>query len=965
MDIHGYSEDEESPILRQFVNDEIAREEMTPSPRSELLSPTEANRSQRDVDRVRHSQRGPSERFRRQKERAYADVPAQQLLAALIEREYECKRLRKGLVRAFERVEKEAGRTEEAERVTQQTLDKFREVSRAKVDAERALAKAAEELRLWKFQFEHAQKEIARAQEVVQLVESQRDDAEKAAAQTRTLARQLKEQKLVDDAVEAGRKLGYKAGFRRAQQEMALRQGLELEGDEEFSDDDEVVVLPPVRRYPDVDGVSLLDPRAPGPVPMPVPQVAPSAPPENVHSPSIQLSMFPIEIPSASVLNGAPNQSQRPPLHVDTQRQQQPPPTQRRPVPPVVVSPVEPLFIHRRVSAAPPSRPVSMQHTPEPEVAPRQSAPAPPPPDRLRFVPPPREPSPIPPPPPLPETQPPRHYSPQPHQQRAMSPSRPPPPDNYIPSVSPDGEIPLPPPFLLSNPILGGSGSEPPGAARPPSWYANNNAGDRASLYQAQRRPRSNAGSARSAGVVHGRHVSLDSAAAQIAASTRAAPRVVVSEGAAALEAIREDASASGRSAATATATARRSVSGQEGLQRRNEVPSQYGQQRRSEVPSQHGQQRRSEVPSQYGHPHRHSRAASMGMSRESLAGPPPPPEKDRMYDYRRAMADELRYSNPDLVASMRGVAMSATSGAGSRRDGPPRNVRMPAQLTRPAPLSPPENVVPLQASAGGTPGAHLRGRALSASSFGGSQAQGQPRYQNGPAEVVSRQSLRRVKEKRPISPSEIGSPMSGFGGAIVQPPSTSSRVPSAQQQITEHYLTPNNASRPIPLPVPVPAKEPPLGFVPQTVTIPAQVTVPVSAPTTFKGKAISAPLEASVPAPAPVHMQTPGPSRPRSISNGGGEPFPMLMRPSASATSLVSMQSNGSRYAQFDAKAYVDPAYYAADTGYDFGPPRPSSRGRPRSRAGSWADMRPRSRANSGASAGSGLEYFGPPGPG
>ncbi|KAJ7057684.1 hypothetical protein C8F01DRAFT_1371794 [Mycena amicta] len=54
---------------------------------------------------------------------------------------------------------------------------------------EEELAKTNDELRLWKFQFEHAQEEIARAQEVVVLVETQQDDAERAAAKAQTLAR--------------------------------------------------------------------------------------------------------------------------------------------------------------------------------------------------------------------------------------------------------------------------------------------------------------------------------------------------------------------------------------------------------------------------------------------------------------------------------------------------------------------------------------------------------------------------------------------------------------------------------------------------------------------------------------------------------------------------------------------------------------------------------------------------------
>ncbi|KAJ7020604.1 hypothetical protein C8F04DRAFT_971888, partial [Mycena alexandri] len=198
-----------SPVLQDFVNETIAREAQTPSPRTELLSPTSPSRGlPGDVDRLRHSQRGPSERYRRQREQAYANVSSRQLLSLLIEKEYESSKLRKALHKAFNRFEAEAVRVVEAERVTEETLHQFRIVNEAKIAAERALGKTNEELRLWKFQFDHAQREIARAQDVVQLVERQRDDAERAAEKARSIARTLNEQRLVGDAMEEGKRLG-------------------------------------------------------------------------------------------------------------------------------------------------------------------------------------------------------------------------------------------------------------------------------------------------------------------------------------------------------------------------------------------------------------------------------------------------------------------------------------------------------------------------------------------------------------------------------------------------------------------------------------------------------------------------------------------------------------------------------------------------------------------------------------
>ncbi|KAF7307479.1 hypothetical protein MIND_00542400 [Mycena indigotica] len=903
MSLHGYSEDEESPILRQFVNDTIAREELTPSPRTELLSPTEANRSQHEVDRVRHSQRGPSDRFRRQREQAYGGLPPEEMLAMLIEREYEGKRLRKTLSRAFERLEDEVKRAAAAEIVTQQTLDKFREANRAKSDAERLLAKRNEELRMWKFQFEHAQKEISRAQEVVQLVETQRDEAERAAAKTRTLARRLKEEKLVTDAMEEGRKLGFKAGLRRAQEEIALRQGLDPEDRLTIDDDYEQREENGTYQPSQADGISILDaasirPRrrlspertsqpihtipnsSPAQPNLMAPESSRPQPPETARSPSFQLSIYPIEIPPPSVLNDAP-QSRRPSLQVQTDFPSQPPATST-PTPQRLSQPRDSLFINRRVSAVPPppvdEPPPRKDPTPPPQrYKMREPPPVPPPREHWSQLPhrPSRQPMRQPSPQPMrqPSPQPMRQPSPQPQRQPSPQPARP--PDNYIPSVSPDGDIPLPPPFILANPLMASpqAPSPEPLMQRTSSWYNNREPVEREkppSWYQPPRRPRSNAGSTTARSVASGRsgynphmhHVSLDSAAAQFATSSK----MQKDPG---LGAIREDASVrSGH---------RRSVSGQE---------------RRV---NGHDQGRRS---------------VSMMGSTESFV--PPPIEKDPRHQ-RQTMADELRYSNPDFAASMRGAGSSNAA----PRNQPPRNVRVPAQLTTPAPLSP----------SVGT--AHLRARSMSGSS------------QGPPVDLVPRQSLRRVKEKRPVAPSDIGSPMSDFGGGM----QINSPIYAFPPQ-TEQYLSPNYPTEPLPAPA---AEKAPLGFVPQALTVPAEITVPVA----LHGKSISTPgrprSTSLTRSPLPTHIPM---NRPPSM-NGSSTSLALAPQSLSRQASNASLRS---AYGAYDAKTYVDPAYYAADTGYNFGagpPPRPISM--------ATLHSRPRSRANSAASSHSALSYMGP----
>ncbi|KAJ7137730.1 hypothetical protein C8R44DRAFT_847832 [Mycena epipterygia] len=907
MSFHVYSDDEESPVLQDFVNETLARQTETPSPRTELLSPPRTSPRAlqgEEIDRLRRGRRGPSERYRRQREEAYANVSSRQLLSLFIEKEYESSKLRKALHRAFERFEAEAIRVSEAERVTQETLNQFRAINEAKVAAERALSKTNEELRLWKFQFDHAQKEIERAQDVVRLVERQRDDAERAAAKARTAARQLNEQRLVNDALEEGRRLGYQAGFRRAQQEMAYTrvgepyEDLEremgghgrvysavdvhdsgLDGSPSQPPRDinaspmpaphspQIIrmpeILPSPHQPPPTHEAPSPSPAMamPSPIPAPPPRTFETEPvrhaPSSVRSPSIQLSRYSIDIPSPSVLDQT-----RP---SDYQPQQQRRPSSQAPRP-------------RSVQDAPPTRP-------NPQEQPQYQ---PPPPAK-------------------------------------------PPPDNYIPSASAEGGIPLPPPFQLSRPVLPAVD-----APRTQSWYNRDRPEEPApaeSWYQ-PKRPRSNAGSAtgrsnagsvtgRSAQGRHTRHTSLDSRV------PHGNGKLVVHEYGTDLGAIKEDArSAQGTYAYT--------------------VPEQRWD-------NAQGSQR----------------ARSMRGSVESLV-PPPPPEKDARHQ-KQAIADELRYSNPDLPEAWRRDA-AANAGTGSSRSGPPRNVRRPAQLTMPTPLSPPTGPVPLAG--------HMRARTMSGST--GKSGRSQP---PNPVDLANRPSLRRVKERRPISPSDVGSP---FSGTInVEPPSQSSSQIPLQMNIMpqiDQYLSPNYQTQPLPNQSALPS-----GFMPQMVTVPAEVTLPV----TYNSKSISSPIsfpaggggaDNAQPRPTsglndyrvPAFDGNTNLNRPRSTSmhtpSRAAEPLPLARPLSAISTSNLSrksgksgkaeyvagpnltaghtlahqasntsLRSTGSGYARFDANSYVDPAYFAADTSGAIPVPAP------RSRRGS-------------ASSHSGLSYMGPP---
>ncbi|KAI0757936.1 hypothetical protein C8Q74DRAFT_1373010 [Fomes fomentarius] len=113
------------------------------------------------------------------------------------------------------RVRAAQGRTppaDAAENKIREVLALFKSANESKVAAEQASARANEELRLYKMQYENARAELRRAQKLIDALEAQRIDAEEAAAKARSMARKLKEEKIIMRAREEGRSVGYEHG---------------------------------------------------------------------------------------------------------------------------------------------------------------------------------------------------------------------------------------------------------------------------------------------------------------------------------------------------------------------------------------------------------------------------------------------------------------------------------------------------------------------------------------------------------------------------------------------------------------------------------------------------------------------------------------------------------------------------------------------------------------------------------
>lgn len=375
------------PILRDFVDEALAQNSL----RSELLSRSATNGATTpgSTERSFRPRRGPSKRYRAERELAYRGKGTRELLGLLIENEYDASKINKTLSLVLAQKEAETQRAAEAERQVKVLSDSFQRMNENKVAAERESQTLEEELTLYKIQYDLAQKEILKARGTVLALQTQLDAAEQVARKARGEARKVQEALEIWKAREEGRKQGYEAGWNRAREEFGIvksQPNYELEypdiGTRATDDADEDTVS--YRTYP---------------------------PPRSL-----------IQFPEVPVVPGPAGSSRPPPDHIPQSI------LRRTPEP-------EPLL---------PSRPPSTRFGMATPAVQTYDIPIPPP-DQVEFDN--RPPSPVrransrkqqqswrePPQPPI-------------QLQRTPSPR---PPDNYIPALSDDGHIALPPPHEL------------------------------------------------------------------------------------------------------------------------------------------------------------------------------------------------------------------------------------------------------------------------------------------------------------------------------------------------------------------------------------------------------------------------------------------------------------------------------------------------------------------------------------
>jgi hypothetical protein len=164
------------------------------------------------------SSRRTSSRHKERADSTYAGLSSRDLARMLVEEEIRTSHFSKWAQTLSSQLSQQKQRADDAERRASNAAVRLKEETEVRVRAEHALKQKTEELKLYQVQLKKAQGEIYRAQDALKVVENMRDEAEHAAAKARSIARKLREQRLVDIAREEGRRVGLREGLARGQE---------------------------------------------------------------------------------------------------------------------------------------------------------------------------------------------------------------------------------------------------------------------------------------------------------------------------------------------------------------------------------------------------------------------------------------------------------------------------------------------------------------------------------------------------------------------------------------------------------------------------------------------------------------------------------------------------------------------------------------------------------------------------
>ncbi|TFK25674.1 hypothetical protein FA15DRAFT_755594 [Coprinopsis marcescibilis] len=193
--------------------------EQSPSPRSELLSPSTTDRRRERSSVQEGSSRRQHNRSSTKHRSRISDASHRELMRLVIDQETEAERLKETLHAISQRLDEETQKAAQLEHVSQESADRFRQLNESRLEAQQKASAAQQEARLYQLQLQNAGAEIIAAQQLAKQLEKEKEEAELSAARARAKARKLHQQQLVMRAREEGRKLGFDAGIKQAQEE--------------------------------------------------------------------------------------------------------------------------------------------------------------------------------------------------------------------------------------------------------------------------------------------------------------------------------------------------------------------------------------------------------------------------------------------------------------------------------------------------------------------------------------------------------------------------------------------------------------------------------------------------------------------------------------------------------------------------------------------------------------------------
>ncbi|KAJ2931522.1 hypothetical protein H1R20_g5587, partial [Candolleomyces eurysporus] len=198
----------------------------TVSPRSELLSTSTSEERRRTHASGNHESRRRKHRRSSRKHGSHdtgsSDTSQRELIRIVLEQEAEADNLKQALQTTLQRLDEASQKVSEYERGTREAAERFKQLNDSRLAAEQNATTANQQLHLYQFQLSNAQKEILTAQDTVKVLEKQKDEAEDMAARARARARKLHQKQLVLSAKEEGRRAGFEAGVRQAQEELFI-----------------------------------------------------------------------------------------------------------------------------------------------------------------------------------------------------------------------------------------------------------------------------------------------------------------------------------------------------------------------------------------------------------------------------------------------------------------------------------------------------------------------------------------------------------------------------------------------------------------------------------------------------------------------------------------------------------------------------------------------------------------------